>query len=256
MAPTWISALLLASQALAWKHHLFTSSFSTPHIYALEFDDETYNLKNVANITAHSGHPWITFSYDKASLYAGVEDGFASYLVESPTSLLYARNISVAANQCPGAKKSQGSPFIVAEQRTPFHVFGAPTDTCGTAMSVDSEGALQEVVQVFKYGDRSKVKGLAMDPENRFLFSADEAANGIWTHSISDDGKVKQLAFTASPIPNSAPRKLVVHPDGRYLYLILSRTSSVLIYAINAGPGSERAPLTYTGVSYNLLPQG
>ena len=254
MSRTWIFTVLLASKSLAWKHHLFTSSFATPHLYTLEFDDEEYSLKNIANITAQSGHPWLSFSYDKASLYAGVNDGFASYLVGNSTSLSYTRTVPVG-NKCPGTKAAAGSPYMIAEQRTPFNVFGAPSATCGTAISVDSEGTLNEVVQSFKYSDRSQIKGLAMDPENRFLYSADEAANGIWTHSVNDEGKVGKVVFTASPFPNSAPRKLVVHPNGLYLYCIASRANSVLIYAINAGPGAERTPLTYTGVSYSLLPQ-
>jgi carboxy-cis,cis-muconate cyclase len=220
----------------------------------LEFDDEAHSLTNIANITAQSGHPWLTFSYDKASLYGGVKDGFASYLVDNSTSLSFVRSVPVG-DKCPGTKSSVGSPYIIAEQRTPFNVFGAPTGTCGTAISVDAEGTLNKVVQAFKYGDRSQIKGMAMDPENKFLYSADEAANGIWTHRISDEGTVKQVSFTTAPFVNSAPRKLVVHPNGRYLHLICSRSNSVLVYAINSGPSSEKAPLTYTGVSYSLLPQ-
>jgi len=255
MGNSWIS-LLLASRTLAWQHHLYTSSFATPHLYALRFDDETNTLTNVANITAASGHPWLSFSYDKSSVYGGIDDGFASYLVENATSLVFSRNITIGADQCPGSKDSAGSPYVIAEQRTPFHVFGAPRDTCGAAISVDSEGTLNQVAQSFKYGESSSIKGLALDPENEFLYSADSKANGIWTHQINDEGKVKQVAFTPSPIPNSEPRKLVVHPNGRYLYVILSKTSSVLLYAINHGTGAQTQPLTYTGLSYSLLPEG
>jgi carboxy-cis,cis-muconate cyclase len=248
-------ALLLAGKCLAETHHLFTSSFTTPHLYALEFDDEKNSIVDIANITAHDGHPWLSFSYDKSSLYAGENGGFASYQVTNATSLDFSQSVKVNA-ECGGRKDGLASPYVVAELRAPFSVFGASSSSCGAAMSVDPDGKLQGLVQAYKYRDGSSIKGLALDPDNKYLYSADETGNGIWTHLINDQGTLNQVGFTAAPYPDSAPRHLVVHPDGRYLYVILSRTNSVAVFAINSGAGSENTHLTYTGNSYSLIPAG
>src|ERR1700753_3348417 len=100
---SFLTALLLAGKCAADVHHLFTSSFATPHLYSLEFNDEKNTLVDIANLTAHDGHPWISFSYDKSSLYAGETDGFASYTVENSTSLLYSQSVKVQA-ECGGRK--------------------------------------------------------------------------------------------------------------------------------------------------------
>jgi carboxy-cis,cis-muconate cyclase len=250
-----LAALLLAGKCVADVHHLFTSSYATPHLYALEFNDERNTLQDVANLTAHDGHPWISFSYDKASLYAGENDGFASYTVENSTSLLYSQSVKVTG-ECGGKKDGLGSPYVVAELRAPFTVFGASSSSCGAALSVDAEGKLQTLAQAFKYRDGSSIKGLALDPDNKYLYSADEANNGIWSHLVNDQGTVNQVGFTPAPFPNSGPRHLVIHPDGRYLYAVLSKTNSVAVFAINSGTGSDTTRLTFTGTSYSLTPPG
>jgi carboxy-cis,cis-muconate cyclase len=249
------AALILAGRCFAELHHLFTSSFSTPHLYSLEFDDEKNSIVDIANITAHDGHPWISFSYDKGSLYAGESDGFASYAVENSTSLIYSQSVKVQA-ECGGKKDGLGSPYVVAELRAPFTVFGASSSSCGVAMSVEPDGKLQSLVQSFKYRDGSAIKGLALDPDNRYLYSADENNNGIWVHLVNDQGTVNQVGFTASPIANSGPKHVIVHPDGKYLYAILSQANTVAVFAINSGTGSDTNRLAFTGITYSLTPPG
>jgi carboxy-cis,cis-muconate cyclase len=250
-----LAALLLTGKCLASPHHLFTSSFATPHLYALEFDDETNSIVDIANITAHDGHPWISFSYDKSSLYAGESDGFTSYTVENSSSLIYSQSVKVSV-ECGGKKDELGSPYVVAELRAPFSVFGASSTGCGAAMSVDSDGKLQSLVQSFKYRDGSSIKGLALDPDNKYLYSADESNNGIWIHLVTDQGTVNQVGFSPSPIANSGPKHLIIHPDGRYLYAVMSRTNVVAVFAINSGAGSDISRLTYTRLTYSLTPPG
>jgi carboxy-cis,cis-muconate cyclase len=245
---------LLAGGSLADLHHLFTSSISTPHLFALEFDDHANTLTNIANISAHDGHPWISFSYDKASIYAGEKSGFASYSVLNNTALAYSTSI-----QPPGScadTSENGSPYVLAELKAPFTVFGATSASCGAVMSVDMTGNLQSVLQSFKFRDGSSVKGMALDPENKYLFSADEQGNGIWTHSVTDRGTVTPRTFTMAPSNQKGPRRLVVHPDGKYLYAVMGGSNTVALFAINRGAGSEKSPLTFTGMSYSLLPKG
>jgi carboxy-cis,cis-muconate cyclase len=252
-----VACLALAvGHSLADQHHLFTSSISTPHLFALEFDDQKNTLTNVANMTAHDGHPWISFSYDKSTLYAGERSGFASYQVLNNTALAYTNSINLPAACAEANADGIGSPYVLAELRTPFTVFGASSSSCGAVMSVDISGNLQNVLQSFKFRDGSSIKGMALDPDNRYLFSADELANGIWTHSVTTEGTVNPLTFVTAPGRNRGPRHLVVHPDGKYLYVVMGGSNTVAVFAINNGIGSNRDPLAYTGLSYSLLPRG
>jgi carboxy-cis,cis-muconate cyclase len=248
--------LLAAGFCAADQHHLFTSSISTPHLFALEFDDVTNTLINIANISAHDGHPWISFSYDKSTVYAGEKNGFSSYQVLNNTALGFSSSISLPDSCSSSSKGGFGSPYVLAELRAPFSVFGASSSSCGTVMSVDIEGKLQEVLQSFKFRDGSAIKGMALDPDNKYLFSADEQSNGIWTHGVNAAGTVTPITFTAATGGNKGPMRVVVHPGGKYLYAVMGGSNTVAIYAINNGVGSERGPLTYTGLSYSLLPQG
>jgi carboxy-cis,cis-muconate cyclase len=254
----WIGifSLLLANRALAYKHHLFTSSISTPHLYSLEYDDETNTIINIANITSNAGHPWLSFSFDKANLYAEEVGAFTSYTVENDSSLISPKNVKVGTQCGQAGAGGNGAGVVIAEQRRPFSVIGAPTGSCGTVVGVQTDGRLEKIAQTFKYGDRSSIKGFALDPDNTFLYSADSGMNGIWTHSVTEQGITANPVFTQLPWANSGPGKLVMHPNGKYLYVALSRRNAVAVVAINSGAGAARTPLVSTGVSYSLLPEG
>jgi carboxy-cis,cis-muconate cyclase len=247
---------LLVGQAIAGLHHLFTSSFSTPHLYALEFDDETNTLTNIANISAHAGHPRISFNYYKDNLYAGEENGFASYRVVNSTGLEYIKSVETE-EQCNGVQDASGvtgSPYVVADFVDPFNVFGASSKGCGEALAVDNEKSLKDVAQSFRYGSGSLIQGMALDSERRTLYSADYQLNGIWVHTINQMGKVNEGSFVESPYQNSGPKHLVPHGNGKYLYVVLARANAVAVFAITKG--DPVAPLKYTGLSYSLLPTG
>ena len=55
--------LAITLRASSLKHHLFVSNLSPPaSLYALEFDDETLDLRITNNMTADAPHSWITFN--------------------------------------------------------------------------------------------------------------------------------------------------------------------------------------------------
>lgn len=251
-----LTTSLLVSQTVATLHHLFTSSFTTPHLYALEFDDEENTLTNIANISAHAGHPRISFNYYKDNLYAGEDNGFASYRVVNSTGLEYIKSVEIE-DQCGGVQDASGvtgSPYVVADLVDPFNVFGASSTGCGAALTVDSTKSLKGLAQSFRYGNGSSIQGMALDPERRTLYSADYQRNGIWVHTISKTGTVKLHSFVESPYQNSGPKHLVSHFDGKYLYVVLARANAVAVFAVNKVGQDDR--LTYTGLSYSLLPTG
>jgi 6-phosphogluconolactonase (cycloisomerase 2 family) len=247
-------AALLAGTAVAQKHRIFTSSITSPDLYTLEFDETTNRLVTLSNLTGNAAHPSISFSYDKASLYAAQKGGFSSYTVEQGQSLVYSKTISVAGQPGCANAADKTAKYINSLARVPFTVFGSLDGTCGVGIGVDYSGAFTNIDQSFQYSPSSLVGGMTFDPENRYLYSADEAANGIWVHSVSDMGRLTQLGFVTAPWQNAGPKRIAVHTDGRFLYVLFSKLNRIGVFAVNVGVAANQALITYTGVSYSTLP--
>jgi carboxy-cis,cis-muconate cyclase len=64
MRPNVVSTLLIQSLVLAKaaKHQLFMSTYGTPFIYTVEFDNETHKLELVANISVPAASQWLSLS--------------------------------------------------------------------------------------------------------------------------------------------------------------------------------------------------
>jgi carboxy-cis,cis-muconate cyclase len=96
---------------------------------------------------------------------------------------------------------------------------------------------------------------MALDPENRFLFSADTKANGIWTHEIDPaKGTLTRARFKAHSENNARPRRLVMHPNSKFLYMLLSKLNKIVVYNVKMDASGPQ--LSETGLSYNLVPPG
>lgn len=237
-------------------HHVFVPSFSSPHLYSLEFDDANNKLAQARDIVGNDGHPWISFSYDKASLYAGERNGFASYTVDNSTSLSYKKSLPLPG-PCSQKIAGFGSTYITSLQRAPFTVYGAPFGACLSAMSVEPDGTLMDIVQNITLDSTSGLHGLAVGADAEFVFSADLSANGIWVHKVNQEtGGLTKVSFTPASSANAGPRHLIVHPTGRFLYVVMEAKNEVRVYAINYGQRSSQVKITDTGLSYSLIPQG
>lgn len=259
MVPTRAAFAVLSiarSFVQADLHHVFVPSFTSPHLYSLEFDDANNTIVQARHIVGNDGHPWISFSYDKASLYAGETNGFASYTVDNSTSLSYKKSVPLPG-PCSQKIAGFGSTYITSLQRAPFTVYGAPFGACLSAMSVEPDGTLMDVVQNITLESTSGIHGLAIGADAEYIFSADLSANGIWVHKVNQEtGALAKVSFTPAPSVNAGPRHLIVHPTGRFLYVVMEAKNEVRVYAINFGQRSSQVKITDTGLSYSLIPQG
>lgn len=236
-------------------HHVFVPSFTSPHLYSLEFDDANNTLAQARHIVGNDGHPWISFNYDKSSLYAGETNGFASYTVSNSTSLSYKKSLPLPG-PCSQKIAGFGSTYITSLQRAPFTVYGAPFGACLSAMSVGPDGTLLDIVQNITLDSSSGIHGLAMGSDEAFVFSADLSANGIWVHRVNQEtGALSLVSFTPAPTANAGPRHLIVHPTGRFLYVVMEAKNEIRVYAINFGQRSSSVKITDTGLSYSLIPK-
>lgn len=257
-----LSTALLARHSFATLHHLFVSSYTTPDIWTLELDDVRKTLKPIGNTTGHDGHPVLAFSYDRSIVYGGETSGYSSYHIggDNPYALTYNSSIGLGGDCATKANKNgYGSTAIAAEAKGPYMVYGAPLAGCGQANAVNTDLDLDFITQNFTYNrPTSAIRGLALDIDNTILYSADVGASGVWAHSIDPlTGVVTSIGFLPSHIPNAGPRKIVAHPSGKYIYVLLERANIVAVYAVNKpkdGTPPKQGPISFTGLTYSLLP--
>ncbi|KAI0006891.1 Lactonase, 7-bladed beta-propeller-domain-containing protein [Xylariaceae sp. FL0662B] len=247
--------LVLASfmaLAMTAKHQIIVGSFpsksivgtspgkATEYLYTVEYDDADQSLELVAKIPTAAANSWITFSHDKKNLYGtdwnAEQPTFVSYSVENATAIKQEATI-VGGEGCSGAK----SVFAIANPEPPYSVYGNyfyGDAKCGTVFSVDANGTLDGVLQNFTYADGAAVHGAAFSADAKYLYSADDGGNCIWSHTVDlDTGELSYPGQSDAPSEGSDPRHIVVHPKGQYLYVVLEGSSEVAQYATDRWGG-------------------
>jgi carboxy-cis,cis-muconate cyclase len=171
-------------------------------------------------------------------------------------SLANATDISHDVTIPAGGNCTATAIFVVADPNPPHAVYGTffGSDAgCGTVFSVDDSGAMVEAIQNYTYFDSSAVHGTAFSPDSRFLYSADDSGNTVWTHSVDrTTGEVSFLANLTAPSSKAHPRHVAVHPNGKYLYVILEGSSQLGQYLVDENTGVP----SFTNVTYPLLETG
>lgn len=117
-------------------------------------------------------------------------------------------------------------------------------------MSVDESGTLQSIVTEAKYGASSSVHGTDLNAENNLVYTADLGENGVWVHSYdSETDNTTEVQFIAAAT-SSEPRHLVVHPNQKWVYVVLQGTSQVSVLSRDTTTGL----LTDTNITYSIIP--
>jgi len=241
--------LTLASAA---KHHLFVGTFSGPYLYALEFDDATFALTLIANISASSAHSWIALSHNNRALYGSaiVSDAWYSYTINNSSSLTPSSAVKLIGN-CfaplpPAPPREPGTPasginvsqvsgmFILGASTPPYNVYGTAS-SCGNAITADpATGTLLAVTYNLTYSSATYgisamgMHGMAISFDGRFYYSADARANSLWTYAVhKTTGELDLVDVIAGPVDRSNPRHVAVHSKGGYLYVVLEAANAL-----------------------------
>lgn len=242
--------LNLLSLATADVHRLFVGTFGNAVLYTLEFDDSAETLTLVKNNTASQSHSWISFDYNKQNVYGVAGSAVASYSILNDTSLRFDTSVATGGN-CSTVNEI----FVTAAPESPYSVYATPFGgdaQCGTVVGVLENGTLSEVVQNYTYLTTSGVHGLAFSPNQTYLYSADDSANSVWTHTVdSSTGELTYVSRLAGPYTGADPRHATVHPDGQYLYVIFEGTNQLALYSLDASTGVP----TFTNTTFPLIPQ-
>lgn len=178
--------------------------------------------------------------YDKKSLYGtsfnSVLPSFVSYSLASASDVTHTGTLAAGGN-CTGR-----AIYVAASAVEPHAVYGSffgSSAGCGAVMSVDESGALEAAIQNFTYSSSSGVHGVALSPDSKFLYSADDSGNSLWTHSIdASTGEVAYVNKLAGPSTGSDPRHVAVHPSGEQLYVVLEGSSQIAQYTVDVFTGA------------------
>lgn len=120
------------------------------------------------------------------------------------------------------------------------------------AASVDESGSLKSAFANVTYDSAAAVHGTSLSSDGRFIYSADDPGNAVWSHSYdSTTGVVTEIQKLDAP-SGSDPRHLAVHPNGEWVYVVFEASSEIATYKRDVNTGL----LTFTNVTYPLLPTG
>ncbi|KAK7995763.1 3-carboxy-cis-cis-mucoante lactonizing enzyme [Apiospora marii] len=207
--------------------------------------------------------------------------------VETTTNVTLAFRTSVAAA---GACLNRTAAFVLPHPRfgrvyaASWPGPGACAMALSTTGAADGDGkgggggVLEEVVQSWRYDEKyvsGGIAGLALDdPAGLTIYSADLEGEALWAHSVSPDGTGRVVGLRGrfdllsppedrdrrqrkrgvegpSPLsPPQGPRRLVVHPNGRVLYVVLAAANAVAAYSLDE---ATRLPLAEIS-RHSLLP--
>ena len=181
-----------------------------------------------------------------------------------------------SAENCGGGTTSA---YVVASthgHKPPFDVYGAGwpgPGSCGTAFAASPDSVA--AAGAWEYAQDSGVHGLAIGGlYGSVLYSADLAANSVWTHSIdggflerngtadgerdendvegSRAGRVEPVARLVVARDDSGPRHLLAHPAEKYVHVVMETANQLVTYDLDE---DTREPVNEVSV-YSLIPEG
>ncbi|KAJ5591698.1 uncharacterized protein N7459_002067 [Penicillium hispanicum] len=101
-------------------------------------------------------------------------------------------------------------------------------DSANFIISADTAPFTVFVKANITYGSDSGVHGLALGPDNRFIYSGDDTGSSVWTHSY--DEATKKVTNLQRLNVTSNPGHLVVSPQGSLVYVILEQDNDLAVF--------------------------
>ncbi len=110
-----------------------------------------------------------------------------------------------------------------------------------SVLPVAADGKLGAATDVVQHpGKDPHTHGVALSADNRFAFACDMGADRLMAYRF-DGAKGKLTPASPAVIPlkaGSGPRHIVFRPDGKFAYVVASKSSNVLAFAYDARTGA------------------
>jgi 6-phosphogluconolactonase len=214
-------------------------------ITAARFDPISGNLCSLGLVEPLMMATWVLADPVRPILYASTETGgpdrpgIASYRIDPATGALRLVDRMLTG----GAGATYLS--LDASARTVFVAHWGSGHV--SAMPIDAEGAVQPAASIVRdqgsgpgpSQESPRSHATLLDPGGRFLIVAEYGGDRLFVYRF--DPATRQLAPADPPFlqlaAGSGPRHLVLHPNGRFLYLLEELTSKVAVFGWQADRG-------------------
>jgi 6-phosphogluconolactonase len=131
------------------------------------------------------------------------------------------------------------------------------------AFGIEPDGRLSEAFYIDQHAGQPqppsrqpgpRAHGVEFSHDSRFAYVADIGIDRVYSYRL-DTAKRSMTPFDPPYVqmpPGSGPRRLQLHPNGRFLYLLRETDSMVTVFAVNGGALREvqtlsALPADYTG---------
>lgn len=197
-------------------------------IYKFQFNTETGEITNKTLAIATENPSFITYSPNKAYLYAVNETQtgeISAFKVKKNNTLSFLNKVS-----------SNGAhPCHIATNKT--GTFIAVSNYSGGTLSlhtVKTDGSLEEASQVFNHNSNTKISHVhAAKFQDKDLFVADLGRNAVYQYHLRSSNYVLISEDITNLPNNSGPRHFVLTSNGHYIYVINEYGSSISLIKRN-----------------------
>ncbi|KAF2791685.1 carboxy-cis,cis-muconate cyclase-like protein [Melanomma pulvis-pyrius CBS 109.77] len=238
-------------------HHLMIGTWTPPGvIVTVAFDDEKLTLELVKKTDIPADEPisWMAFDHTRKNIYGASMKKWSSHAVNSPSEILHESSHPIGGHpKANDADTRTRAIFLLAAQQPPYHVYANPFYEHaghGNIFSTTASGALAANIQNYEYSPESAIHGMAFDPSETYLYSADMWANRVWCHEKDAAGRLTTVGYTPAPAARDHPRWVEMHPRGRFLYALMEAGNRVCEYVVDP---TTHLPV-YTERCFPLIP--
>lgn len=207
------------------------------------------------------------------SAIAVSSNGFFAYVTNGRTSTVAAFRVSTEgallsvpttpSRPNPAPVEAAPGPLAISPDTKHVYVANSGTDKV-TAFDIESSGALTVIPHTADNPNPVSVKGadptaIAITQSGKFLYVANNGSNDVTAFVIEATGRLTPIApsgANANPVKTSAtaPKGMVISPNGSFLYVANSGSHSVTAFQIGATGLLTLVPAA--GSTTNPIPTG
>ncbi len=235
------SNLAAQSPKLQEQHLLigtFTGEGKPNGIHVYRFNTETGDFKIAQPVTELKNASYLAISGDRKNVYSLGGEGVNSFRFDPVTGVLTFMN----------SLPAQGPAYISVDQNKKVVFAGNYGGGSVLAVHLDKEGSfVKENARVTKYEgssinkerqDKSHVHAAVLSLDDRYLLVPDLGTDRVYQYQV--DASSQEIIKPVDPPffagdPGGGPRHLAFHPNGKWAYLVLEMTGSVMALGYQDG---------------------
>jgi 6-phosphogluconolactonase len=262
-----VFACMLAGPAAAAEFTVYIGSYTdspptstSKGIYAAQFNSDGGALKAIGLAAATVNPAYLSGTPDGRFLYAvnwqtaaikkGGLDTVSAYSIDRKTWKLHLLNVASAGGALPNQAMVDPSGKVLIVANYGAHAKGQ-RNAGVAALKIERDGKLAEPFYIDIHPNEPIAKprpgpysnldahthGIAFSKDNKFVFIADLGLDRLYTYAF--DAAAPSMKPAAPPFihvdPNSGPRRMLVSPNGKFLYCNYQDSSKVGAFRIENG---------------------